>query len=178
MLFGRSPTQLTALETARLAAALAQLSGGGGGFNLLGGIEQALGLDTFDIGSGADGGTQVTSGKYLTDNVYLEVRSGAAGAPGVAIEWEPFNNIEVEAATGSEQGQQLSVQWKRDFDDSLFPGVSGETSSDDSTLRDGQPDADPGLADINEGEEERETGSTAADTAVRDSPTPLEDETN
>ncbi|MEQ9317238.1 MAG: translocation/assembly module TamB domain-containing protein, partial [Henriciella sp.] len=46
VLFGRSPSQLTTLETARLAAALAQLSGGGG-FDLLGGIEQALGLDTF-----------------------------------------------------------------------------------------------------------------------------------
>ncbi|MCZ4299356.1 translocation/assembly module TamB domain-containing protein [Henriciella marina] len=118
VLFGRSPTQLTALETARLAAALAQLSGGGG-FDLLGGIETALGLDTFDVGSGASGGVEVTSGKYLTDNVYLEVRSGATGAPGIAIEWEPIENIEVEAATntGEEQGQELSVQWTRDFDD-------------------------------------------------------------
>lgn len=118
VLFGRSPTQLTALETARLAAALAQLSGGGG-FDLLGGIEQALGLDTFDVGSGAGGGVEVTSGKYLTDNVYLEVRSGAAGAPGIAVEWEPIENIEVEAATntGEEQGQELSIQWTRDFDD-------------------------------------------------------------
>ena len=118
VLFGRSPTQLTALETARLAAALAQLSGGGG-FDLLGGIETALGLDTFDVGSGAGGGVEVTSGKYLTDNVYLEVRSGAAGAPGLAIEWEPIENIEVEAATntGEDQGQELSIQWTRDFDD-------------------------------------------------------------
>ncbi|QYI99729.1 translocation/assembly module TamB domain-containing protein [Thalassovita mediterranea] len=118
VLFGRSPTQLTALETARLAAALAQLSGGGG-FDLLGGIETALGLDTFDVGSGASGGVEVTSGKYLTDNVYLEVRSGATGAPGIAIEWEPIENIEVEAATntGEDQGQELSIQWTRDFDD-------------------------------------------------------------
>ncbi len=116
VLFGRSPTQLTALETARLAAALAQLSGGGG-FDLLGGIEQSLGLDTFDVGSGSTGNVEVTSGKYLTENVYLEVRSGAAGAPGVAIEWEPLSNIEVEAATSTEEGNQLSVQWKRDFND-------------------------------------------------------------
>ncbi|WP_018147925.1 translocation/assembly module TamB domain-containing protein [Henriciella marina] len=118
VLFGRSPTQLTALETARLAAALAQLSGGGG-FDLLGGIEQALGLDTFDVGSGTGGGVEVTSGKYLTEDVYLEVRSGAAGAPGVAVEWEPIENIEIEAATntGEDQGQELSIQWTRDFDD-------------------------------------------------------------
>ncbi len=124
VLFGRSPTQLTALETARLAAALAQLSGGGG-FDLLGGIETALGLDTFDVGSGASGGVEVTSGKYLTDNVYLEVRSGATGAPGIAIEWEPIENIEIEAATntGEDLGQELSIQWTRDFDD---PGSGDE----------------------------------------------------
>ncbi|WP_084419933.1 translocation/assembly module TamB domain-containing protein [Henriciella litoralis] len=118
VLFGRSPSQLTALETARLAAALAQLSGGGG-FDLLGGIEQALGLDTFDVGSDAGGGVEVTSGKYLSEDVYLEVRSGAAGAPGIGIEWTPFKNIEIEAATnaGEEQGQELSIQWKKDFDD-------------------------------------------------------------
>ncbi|MEQ9314706.1 MAG: translocation/assembly module TamB domain-containing protein, partial [Henriciella sp.] len=64
----------------------------------------------------SSGGVEVTSGKYLTEDVYLEVRSGEAGAPGVAIEWEPIENIEVEAATGSEDGQEFSIQWKRDFD--------------------------------------------------------------
>lgn len=124
VLFGRSPTQLSGLEAARLAAALAQLSGGGG-FDLLGGIERALGLDTFDVGSGSNGDVQVTSGKYLTEDVYLEVRSSATGAPGVAIEWEPVTNIELEAATSTEDGQQVSIQWKRDFDDGVFPGISG-----------------------------------------------------
>ncbi|WP_300381370.1 translocation/assembly module TamB domain-containing protein [Henriciella sp.] len=178
VLFGRSPTQLSGLEAARLAAALAQLSGGGGGFNLLGGIETALGLDTFDIGSDADGGTQVTSGKYLTENVYLEVRSGASGSAGVAIEWEPINNIEVEAATGdAEQGQQLSVQWKRDFDDGAFPGISGKKSNEKTGLRDAQPDADPGLPDV-EADEEDDSFGTASDTAVPDDTAPLPDETD
>ncbi|GGB79638.1 translocation/assembly module TamB domain-containing protein [Henriciella pelagia] len=116
VLFGRSPSQLSTLETARLAAALAQLSGGGG-FDLLGGIEQALGLDTLDVGSSSSGAVEVTSGKYLTENVYLEVRSGDAGTPGVAIEWEPIRNIEVEAATAAEDGQEFSIQWKKDFED-------------------------------------------------------------
>ena len=116
VLFGRSPSQLSTLETAQLAAALAQLSGGGG-FDLLGGIEQALGLDTLDVGSSSSGAVEVTSGKYLTENVYLEVRSGDAGTPGVAIEWEPIRNIEVEAATAAEDGQEFSIQWKKDFED-------------------------------------------------------------
>ena len=115
VLFGRSPSQLTALETARLAAALAQLSGGGG-FDLVGGLGDALGLDTLDLGQSTGGDVELTSGKYIAEDVYLEVRSGASGAPGVAIEWEPLSNIEVEAATSTDEGQQLSIQWKRDFD--------------------------------------------------------------
>ncbi|MEE2879054.1 MAG: translocation/assembly module TamB domain-containing protein [Pseudomonadota bacterium] len=149
VLFGRSPTQLSGLEAARLAAALAQLSGGGG-FDLLGGIERALGLDTFDVGSGTDGDVQVTSGKYLTEDVYLEVRSSAAGAPGVAIEWEPVSNIEIEAATSTDDGQEISIQWKRDFDDGVFPGVSGNrtgSGAKDSKAVTPEPTADPAVVD-------------------------------
>ena len=154
VLFGRSPTQLSGLEAARLAAALAQLSGGGG-FDLLGGLERALGLDTFDVGSGTNGDVQVTSGKYLTEDVYLEVRSGATGAPGVAIEWEPVTNIEVEAATSTEDGQHISIQWKRDFDDGVFPGISGNTTGPGNGT-DSPPDAqsDQPSQPENEGQED------------------------
>ena len=173
VLFGRSPAQLTALETARLAAALAQLSGGGG-FDLLGGIERALGLDTFDVGSGTEGDVQVTSGKYLTDNVYLELRTGGSGAPGVAIEWEPLENIEVEAATTTEEGQQLSVQWTRDFDDGVFPGVSGNRkgrgNGEGRTRVEGAPNPDAVVDD--EPDAPADTGSTASDTAVPDETAP------
>ncbi|RIJ14027.1 hypothetical protein D1227_08985 [Henriciella mobilis] len=150
VLFGRSPTQLSGLEAARLAAALAQLSGGGG-FDLLGGLERALGLDTFDVGSGTNGDVQVTSGKYLTEDVYLEVRSGATGAPGVAIEWEPVTNIEVEAATSTEDGQHISIQWKRDFDDGVFPGISGNTTGPGNGT-DSPPDAQSDQPSQPEGE--------------------------
>ncbi|MEQ8556930.1 MAG: translocation/assembly module TamB domain-containing protein [Henriciella sp.] len=170
VLFGRSPTQLSGLEAARLAAALAQLSGGGG-FDLMGGVERALGLDTFDLGSGNDGDVQVTSGKYLTENVYLEVRSGATAAPGVAIEWEPVSNIEVEAATSTDDGQQFSIQWKRDFDDGVFPGIAGNRTGSASAPSAGQPDADPGIVD----NADEEDFGTASDTAVEDGAAPVDE---
>ncbi|NNE57252.1 MAG: hypothetical protein HKN36_04005 [Hellea sp.] len=115
ILFGRSASQLTTIETARLAAALAQLSGGGG-FDLLGGIENALGLDTLDFGQSDTGQTQLTTGKYLSDNVYVEVRGSAEGTPGLAIEWTPRSNIAVEAETAPGETQRVSVQWQKDFD--------------------------------------------------------------
>ena len=115
ILFGRSPSQLTTIETARLAAALAQLSGGGG-FDLLGNLESALGLDTLDFNQNGDGQAQITTGKYLSDDVYVEVRSSAEGTPGVAIEWTPRKNIAVEAETAPGERQRVSVQWQKDFD--------------------------------------------------------------
>lgn len=115
ILFGRSPTQLTALETARLGAALAQLSGGSG-FDVLGSLENAVGLDTLDIGQTTGGQTQLTTGKYLSDDVYLEVRSTAEATPGVAVEWQARPNISVEAETVPGESQGVSIQWKKDFD--------------------------------------------------------------
>lgn len=115
ILFGRSPTQLTAIETARLAAAISQLSGGGG-FDLFGSLENAIGLDTLEIGQNDTGQTQLTTGKYLSDDVYLEVRTAAEGTPGIAVEWQVRDNVSVEAETLPDEGQRLSVRWKKDFD--------------------------------------------------------------
>ena len=115
ILFGRSAAQLTALETARMAAALAQLSGGGG-FDLIGTLESSLGLDTLDFTQSSTGQTQLATGKYLSDNVYVEVRSSVDGSPGLAVEWTPKKNIAVEAETSPGEAQRVSVQWQKDFD--------------------------------------------------------------
>ncbi|MAI89714.1 translocation/assembly module TamB domain-containing protein [Ponticaulis sp.] len=115
VLFGRSPSQLTALETARLAAALAQM-GGGGGFDLLGGIEQLAGLDSLDVGQNESGDFTVATGRYLSEDVYLEVSSNAQGSAGVSVEWEPRDNISVTADTVPGEGENLSIEWTRDFD--------------------------------------------------------------
>ena len=115
VLFGRSPSQLSGLEAARLAAALASLSGGGG-FDLMGGIEGLTGLDNVDVSQNADGQFQVATGRYLTDDIYMELSSGGTGAPGVSVEWEARDNVSVEAETKPEEGQKLSIQWKKDFE--------------------------------------------------------------
>lgn len=115
VLFGRSPSQLSGLEAARLAAALASMSGGGG-FDLMGGIENLTGFDNVDVSQNQDGQFQVATGRYLSDDVYLELSSSGTGAPGVSVEWEARKNVSVEAKTKPDQGQQLSIQWKKDFD--------------------------------------------------------------
>lgn len=115
VLFGRSPSQLSPLQAAQLAGAAAQLAGGDA-FNLTGGLEAATGLDRLDFGFDETGGATLATGKYLADDVYLEVQSGVSGAPGVALEWTPLENLEIDAEVDPELGPKVAIQWKRDFD--------------------------------------------------------------
>ena len=48
--------------------------------------------------------------------MYLEVESGISGAPGVALEWTPLDNLAIDAEIDPELGPKVAIQWKRDFD--------------------------------------------------------------
>lgn len=115
VLFGRSPSSLSPLQAAQLASAAAQLAGGDA-FSLTGELQDATGLDRLDIGVDDEGQATLSTGKYLADDVYLEIESGATGAPAVALEWTPLNNVEVDAEVDPELGPKVAIQWKRDFD--------------------------------------------------------------
>lgn len=123
VLFGRSPSELSALEAAQLAGAAAQLAGGEA-FNLMGQLQEATGLDRLDIAMNDEGAATVSTGKYIAKDIYLEIETGGTGAPGVALEWTPLDNVAVDAEIDPELGPKVSVQWKRDFD--RLPGESDD----------------------------------------------------
>jgi translocation and assembly module TamB len=115
VLFGRSPSNLSALQAAQLAAAAAQLAGGDA-FSLTGELEAATGLDRLDFGVNDAGEATLSTGKYLSNDLYLEIESGGSGAPGVALEWTPLDNVELDAEIDPELGPKVAIQWRRDFD--------------------------------------------------------------
>lgn len=115
VLFGRSPSELSPLQAAQLAGAAAQLAGGDA-LNLVGQLQEATGLDRLDIGLDDAGAATLSTGKYLSDDIYLEIESGVSGAPGVALEWTPLENVAVDAEIDPELGPKVAIQWKRDFD--------------------------------------------------------------
>lgn len=115
VLFGRSPSNLSALQAAQLAAAAAQLAGGDA-FSLTGELEAATGLDRLDFGLNDAGEATLSTGKYLSNDLYLEIESGGSGAPGVALEWTPLDNVELDAEIDPELGPKVAIQWRRDFD--------------------------------------------------------------
>ena len=111
----RSPSNLSPLQAAQLASAAAQVAGGDA-FSFTGELQDATGLDRLDFGLDDEGQATLSTGKYLADDVYLEIESGATGAPAVAMEWTPLANIEVDAEVDPELGPKVAIQWKRDFD--------------------------------------------------------------
>ncbi|ACT58461.1 translocation/assembly module TamB domain-containing protein [Hirschia baltica] len=116
LLFGRAPTQLSAVEAAQLAVAAANMTGNGEGFSPLSSIQNAIGLDRLVVSQDADSNPQLETGKYLSENVYVELRSRASGQSDLAIEWEPVENVEVGTVFGNENGAKVSVEWKKELD--------------------------------------------------------------
>ena len=117
VLFGTSVTELSALETVQLASAVASLSGGGGP-DALGIARRTLRLDrlTLNAGNGDDEGTTVTGGKYLTNNIYVEVSTATAtGETSAQMEVDLTRNLSLVSRLGQDRDNNLSIRWSWDY---------------------------------------------------------------
>jgi translocation and assembly module TamB len=98
----------------RLAAAINTLRGGGLG--LLGQAREALGLDTLGLAGDGMEGTRVRAGRYLNDNVYVEVGRGAAAASeDVRVEVEILPNLTLDADTDAQARSGIGLKWRFDY---------------------------------------------------------------
>jgi translocation and assembly module TamB len=81
LLFHQSASTLSALQLAQAAAALAQISGvGGGAFDPLNTVRKDLGLDRLNVGGGQGGtGANVEAGRYVARGVYVGAKQAATG---------------------------------------------------------------------------------------------------
>jgi len=113
VLFGRSASQLSGFEAAQLASAVASLAGGGG-FDVIGNLRELAGLDRLSFGGEASSLT-VAGGRYITDDVYLEIGGGEGGAA-VNVEWQVRRNLAVSSKFGGEGDASLSIRWRRESD--------------------------------------------------------------
>lgn len=115
VLFGVSAAQLSAGQTAQLASSLASLQGGGG-FDLIGNLRQFAGLDRLALG-GAQGSsaTTVSGGKYLTENVYLELTGGGRTGPSAQVEWRVRRDLSLVSQVGTQGDARLSIRFRKDY---------------------------------------------------------------
>ncbi len=114
VLFGRSASQLSPLEAAQLASALSSFSRGGG-FDVIGNLRTFAGLDRLALGGGDERGVTVSGGKYLTDDVYLELTGGGREGSSAQVEWRVRRNLSVLSRIGGQGGSRLAVRWRRDY---------------------------------------------------------------
>ena len=114
VLFGRSVTQLSGFEAAQLAAGLAQLAGGQAGFDPVGLVRKATGLDRVTFGA-ENGIASVSAGKYIAEDVYLQVGAGGAGGVGAEVEWEPTDGLSISSSADGNGDTKLAVRWKKDY---------------------------------------------------------------
>ena len=116
LLFGKSPGELGPVESAQLAAAVAQLSLSGGGPGVLDRLRDFVGVDVLQIGGDADSGPTVEAGKYVTEDVFVGVEQGAgADSSQVKVEVDLTDNIKVESAAGVSGGSSVGVQFHWDY---------------------------------------------------------------
>jgi translocation and assembly module TamB len=89
LLFGVSVKDLSAIQIAEIASALAELSGvAGGGGDPLGAVRKGLGLDRLSVGGGGGGsstGATVEAGRYVARGVFVGAKQATSGG-GTAAE--------------------------------------------------------------------------------------------
>lgn len=114
VLFGRSASQLSGVEAAQLASALSSMAGGGG-LDVIGNLRTFAGLDRLAFGGDEASGVTVSGGKYVTEDIYLELTGGGREGPSAQVEWRIRKNLSILSRITGQQGYRLAVRWRRDY---------------------------------------------------------------
>jgi translocation and assembly module TamB len=109
LLFGTSAKDLTPLQLAQIASAIAAISGvGGDGFNPLAAVQKSLGLDRLSTGSTPTGGTTVEAGRYVAERVYVGAKQNTQGGTQAQVQFDLTKNLKLQATLG--MGGTVPVQ--------------------------------------------------------------------
>ncbi|MBE3638621.1 translocation/assembly module TamB domain-containing protein [Mangrovicoccus algicola] len=113
LFFGRPISELSPLEVAQLLSAINTLTGGGGG--VFGKLRDGVGVDQLNVGADDDGNTEVTAGKYLSEDVYTDVTVGAGGTSRVRLNYEITPSLTARGGFDSEGDTRLGFSFERDY---------------------------------------------------------------
>ncbi len=112
LLFGRDLSSISALQAAQLAAALAQLSGGGPQGPRLG---ENSGLDDLGLTFDESGTPGLRAGKYINENVYTEVGVDSKGQSSISLNLDVNDNLTVKGKVGSDDDTGIGIFFQRDY---------------------------------------------------------------
>lgn len=118
VLFGGSVGSLTTLQAVQLASSLNTLRGAKGGLNPLGTLQSATGISRLRVvGADATTGreTAVAAGKYITNNIYVEVITDARGYTATQLEVSLTKALSVLSAAGQFGGESVTVRYRKRY---------------------------------------------------------------
>lgn len=84
----------------------------------MGRTRRLLGIDQFELreGLGESAPAGIGLGKYLTDEIYVDVQRDISGQAGRAlVEVEVTPNLAVQGLAGSDASTGLGIKWKHDY---------------------------------------------------------------
>lgn len=114
LLFGRRLESLSALQALQLANAVATLAGRGGE-GIVGRLRQGFGLDDLDVQTSAEGTTQLTAGKYLSENVYSEIVVDQDGKSQINLNLDITDNVTLKGRVGAKGDTGIGIFYERDY---------------------------------------------------------------
>ncbi|NEX46251.1 translocation/assembly module TamB domain-containing protein [Pseudotabrizicola algicola] len=114
LLFGRRLESLSALQALQLANAVATLAGRGGE-GIVGRLRQGFGLDDLDVQTTAEGTTQLTAGKYLSENVYSEIVVDQNGKSQINLNLDITDNVTLKGRVGAKGDTGIGIFYERDY---------------------------------------------------------------
>jgi translocation and assembly module TamB len=117
ILFGKGVGQLTQLETAQLAVAIASVTGlDGGGLGLIDRLRRNVGVDVLRVGSDTAGAPTAVVGKNISDEVYVGVEQGTAANSGkVQVELEVLPGLKLKSGVAAEAQGSLGIEFRWDY---------------------------------------------------------------
>ena len=118
ILFGNSVGQLSPLQAVQLAASLNSLRSTGGGFNPLGKLRAATGVSRLRIlapDEATGRGTAIAAGRYISNNIYLEVITDARGYTATQIEVGLSRTLSILSQTGGGGATNINLRYKKRY---------------------------------------------------------------
>lgn len=114
LLFNKGLSNLSALQAAQLASAVATLAGKGGE-GIVSRLRQGFGLDDLDVGTDESGNATVRAGKYLSENLYSDVAVDSAGKAEINLNLDISSHLTARGTVGSTGESSLGLFFEKDY---------------------------------------------------------------
>lgn len=118
ILFGNSVGQLSPLQAVQLAASLNSLRSTGGGLNPLGKLRAATGVARLRIlapDEATGRGTAVAAGRYITNNIYVELITDARGFTATQLDISLSRTLSILSQAGGSGANNFNLRYRKRY---------------------------------------------------------------